>query len=151
MSQRSQTQWLGRVHMEISLAQIKLSDVTGGLEHILSKSPGKKLSAILRKQFGDQDRRVLMQNNLWVKMSNLIHQKTKAFGLQVSLASSRERHVSSAFITLGHLNTTWQIWEDSQSNNSATWNNQFWTTDLRPTVAPSQSTPLELQTLLLFN
>ena len=28
--------------MEISLAQIKLSDVTGGLKHILSKQPGKK-------------------------------------------------------------------------------------------------------------
>lgn len=36
------TEWLGRVHMEISLAQIKLSDVTGGLKHILSKQPGGK-------------------------------------------------------------------------------------------------------------
>lgn len=102
----------------------------------------KKLSAVW-KQCGDQDRRVLIQNNLWVQMSMLIHQKTKACGLHVPFASSREQHVSSTFIILGHLNTTWQVWEDSQSNNSATQNKQFWTTDLRPTVAPSQSTPLD--------
>lgn len=40
------TEWLGRVHMEISWAQIKLSDVTGGLKHILSKQPGKKKNNI---------------------------------------------------------------------------------------------------------
>lgn len=97
MSQRSRTQWLGRVYMEISLAQIKLSDVTGGLERILSKPPGEKnLSAVLRKQCGDQDRRVLIQNNLWFEMSTLIHRKTKACGLHVPFASGRERRVSSA-------------------------------------------------------
>lgn len=40
------TEWLGRVHMEISLTQIQLSDVTGGLKYILSKQPVKKTSQL---------------------------------------------------------------------------------------------------------
>lgn len=52
------------VHMEISLGQIKLSDVTGGLEHILAKQPGKNLSVVLGKPSGDQDGMVEIQHNV---------------------------------------------------------------------------------------
>lgn len=37
----------------------------------------------------------------------------------------RDQRASSAFIMLCHLNPTWQVWEDSQSNNSTTQNGQF--------------------------
>lgn len=117
--------------MEISLGQIKLSDVTGGLEHILAKQPGKKLSVVLGKPSGDPDGMVVIQHNLWLQMFMDYAQKDESMRVQDPAASG-------VFLLpwFNHLNPTAQIWEEQR----------FWTTHLLPTVTPSQTNPLDLQT-----